>query len=687
MGLTGKEVPVQVRVALDRDPVCAVVPLDDQRAADAKIVGAKAAALARASSAGLPVLAGFVISTTADPSGDAPLIREAWEVLSDGGHRSLVVRSSSTVEDASAESLAGCFDSVVDVRGWERFRVAVDQVRESAARAGSAPMGVLVQRYLASVIGGVLFGADPITGDDRCLVVECVQGTPGALVAGTETADRYVLGPTGRLRLGASATIRLDRPTRRSLAGLARDTRRLFGAPQDIEWAKDAEGRIWLLQSRPITAAGQFAAVGGPTYGPGPIAETFPEPLRRLEQDLFVDPLRDGITGALRAIGVVAARRLARSSPVIVVRGRVAADLELLGWSRGRRRRFPALLNPVSGARRLAAAWHVGRLAQLLPGVSERLVADVDARLAAVGSVERIPDAELVTMLSATRANLVAVHAHQVLAGMLLPQAPERGSASVAALRALSDGRARDLDDATIVARSPAVLALVPPRIGLTTPALPPIDAAIAVGDRIALAPREALRLRARWLDELAARAASELGRRLAASGVLASADRVRELSFDELAAVVAGAPAPQNLAERGSRPDGPPLPSKFRLTAGGAPVAVRTDEMPTGRAAGGGRGDGRVVHADDPGDVTGAVLVTQVLAPTLAPRVPGLAGLVSETGSSLSHLAIVAREHSVPTVVAVDGALERFPVGSHVLVDGTTGEVRRLDDERGGPP
>jgi len=196
MGLTGKEVPVQVRVALDRDPVCAIVPLDDPQATDATIVGAKAAALARASLAGLPVLAGFVISTTADPSGDAPLIREAWEVLSEGGHRSLVVRSSSTVEDASAESLAGCFDSVVDVRGWERFRVAVDQVRESAARAGSAPMGVLVQRHLASAIGGVLFGADPITGDDRCVVVECVQGTPASLVAGTETADRYVLGPT-----------------------------------------------------------------------------------------------------------------------------------------------------------------------------------------------------------------------------------------------------------------------------------------------------------------------------------------------------------------------------------------------------------------------------------------------------------------------------------------------------------
>jgi pyruvate,water dikinase len=69
-------------------------------------------------------------------------------------------------------------------------------------------------------------------------------------------------------------------------------------------------------------------------------------------------------------------------------------------------------------------------------------------------------------------------------------------------------------------------------------------------------------------------------------------------------------------------------------------------------------------------------VLVVDVLAPSLAPRLPGLAGLVSETGSTLSHLAILARELHVPTVVAVPGAIERFPVGSRVVVDGLTGTV-----------
>ena len=54
----------------------------------------------------------------------------------------------------------------------------------------------------------------------------------------------------------------------------------------------------------------------------------------------------------------------------------------------------------------------------------------------------------------------------------------------------------------------------------------------------------------------------------------------------------------------------------------------------------------------------------------------PGLGGLVAETGSVLSHLAILAREFGVPTVVGVAGAVDRFPTGTVVTVDGATGAV-----------
>jgi rifampicin phosphotransferase len=76
---------------------------------------------------------------------------------------------------------------------------------------------------------------------------------------------------------------------------------------------------------------------------------------------------------------------------------------------------------------------------------------------------------------------------------------------------------------------------------------------------------------------------------------------------------------------------------------------------------------------------------VVDVLAPALATKLPGLVGLVSETGSALSHLAILAREMGVPTVVAVAGARQRFPEGSSVVVDGLTGEVVLVEGEGAG--
>ena len=38
-----------------------------------------------------------------------------------------------------------------------------------------------------------------------------------------------------------------------ALAGLGRRLADLHGGPQDIEWAFDADGRLFLLQSRPVT--------------------------------------------------------------------------------------------------------------------------------------------------------------------------------------------------------------------------------------------------------------------------------------------------------------------------------------------------------------------------------------------------------------------------------------------------
>ncbi len=90
-------------------------------------------------------------------------------------------------------------------------------------------------------------------------------------------------------------------------------------------------------------------------------------------------------------------------------------------------------------------------------------------------------------------------------------------------------------------------------------------------------------------------------------------------------------------------------------------------------------------MHGGDGPPEPGAVLVVRTLDPDLAPLLPRLGGLVAETGSFLSHLAILAREFGVPTAVGVEGAVTRFPAGADVVVDGTTGEVSLVDGHQSG--
>jgi pyruvate,water dikinase len=119
-------------------------------------------------------------------------------------------------------------------------------------------------------------------------------------------------------------------------------------------------------------------------------------------------------------------------------------------------------------------------------------------------------------------------------------------------------------------------------------------------------------------------------------------------------------------------------LPAAFRLSEAGVVVAIES-ERGAGKGAGGGRGMGRVHAGLTPQH--GDVLVVQSLDPGLAHLLPSLGGLVAETGNVLSHLAILAREFGVPTVVGMAGARETFADGAVVVVDGATGEVFEVEE------
>ncbi len=684
-----------------------IVWLDEPCAADARLSGAKASNLAIARQHGLPVIEGFAITSTAVAAADrwngtgpgGARLHDAWATLSADGTLPLAVRSSSVIEDGAGSSMAGRFRTVLHVSGWDPFLAAVHDVIASAegigdAAGGPAPMAVLVQPMAAARVGGVLFGIDPLTGDRAHSLVSATEGLPDRIVGGEVVGQQVLLGRHGGVaRHGASSghgagpdggagAPLLGPRERRRLARLARDAERLFGAPQDIEWLILATGELRLLQSRPITASA-LPAPGGHVLGAGPVAETFPAPLARLERDLWEAPLETGVREALRLSGAVSARALAEHF-VVDIRGRVAVDLEALGvvvphrtWWR--------LLDPRPPLRHLFAAWRVGRLRVAMPAIAHDLVAEVDGDLRSVAPLDRLGEVQLLTVLSNAQRVLATLHAHEVLAGFFVDHTRPAVTGASEALTTLRRARHDGLDDHETVAEHPVVLALTAPRIGgpLVLPSTPPAAPAPVVTagviDANAVA-RESLRLRARWVQELTARVAMELGTRLEARAQLAARLDVRHI---DLAALRDAVEHPGQVVE--VPPDdlgGPPLPDRFRLAADGSVVPDLGD--PSRRGGGGpvGVSAGRVVGivSHDPLDAAGKVLVVRTLDPGLAAAVGVAAGLVAEQGGPLSHLAILAREFGVPAVTAMAGAASTLRAGERVLVDGGAGTVERLD-------
>jgi rifampicin phosphotransferase len=665
----------------------ALVWLTEPVALDPDLVGAKGANLAAAAVAGLPVLPGFVITTRAPrrvglvlrgPFGK--VLRDAWATLTNDGGRPVVVRSSSTVEDGSASSMAGMFESITDVRDYKAFLAAVERVLRSAATRlaedrAPAPMAVLVQPHLEPRVSGIMFGLDPLTGRSDRVTVVAIEGGPEPLVSGRAEGHEYSLSPAGRvLRKARPAPGLLGLRDRRALVELARRAATRFGRPQDIEWSIDHGGSLVLFQTRPVTAVGSVGT--GPVLGPGPVAETFPDPLTPLEIDLWVEPLRAAIEHSLRIAGAASRGRISRSPVVTTVGGRVAADLDLLGAS-PRKTTLWQRLNPAPPARRVGAAWRVGRLNAALPTLSARLVRTVDAHLAQVPDPSELTNEQLLNVLLRTRRTLVSLHGYEVLAGMIgRDDEDAHATAAGLGLHALGAGRAQGLADDALTTTSPEVLALLPPSI-VSTRALPPAPHMTTPETTLALGARESLRLRIRWVQELSARTARELGRRLVPAGHLSLPDDVSLLTLEELEEVVLGGRAPAASPLRVA-PASPPLPNAFRLSDEGTAVPVDAGDG-RGSGAGGGRGMGRVHHGRTPAH--GDVLVVQSLDPELAHLLPTLGGLVSETGNILSHLAILAREFGVPTVVGVNDARAAFSDGDVVVVDGSTGEVFQVEE------
>ncbi|MFL5881126.1 MAG: PEP/pyruvate-binding domain-containing protein [Actinomycetota bacterium] len=267
-----------------------VLPFADPRCRQVGLAGGKGANLATMTAEDLPVPPGFVVASTAfEAAVDTDALRRLMRARDVDAARAMVaaaqpprgpierhyaelsglvaVRSSACAEDSEAASYAGQQETYLNtdglaevlanvVRCWLSFFTerAVFYRREKGSLDDVA-MAVVVQQMVDSDKSGVLFTVDPVHGRRDRMVVEAARGLGEAVVSGGVTPDNYTLSRDGvvkRRRVAGAEPVLSDADCA-TLVTLGRRLADLHGGPQDIEWAFDADGRLFLLQSRPVT--------------------------------------------------------------------------------------------------------------------------------------------------------------------------------------------------------------------------------------------------------------------------------------------------------------------------------------------------------------------------------------------------------------------------------------------------
>ncbi|MFF2926346.1 rifamycin-inactivating phosphotransferase [Streptomyces celluloflavus] len=206
-----------------------------------------------------------------------------------GEQAACAVRSSATAEDLPTASFAGQQDTYLNVVGptavlqhisrcWASLFTerAVTYRRRNGIDDRTVQMAVVVQRMVFPQAAGILFTADPVTGNRKVATVDAGFGLGEALVSGLVNPDVFkvrhgevvakAIGAKQRavhaLPAGGTREVAID-PRRQEqpaltdaqavrLVALGRRIEAHFGRPQDIEWCLADDG-FQIVQSRPIT--------------------------------------------------------------------------------------------------------------------------------------------------------------------------------------------------------------------------------------------------------------------------------------------------------------------------------------------------------------------------------------------------------------------------------------------------
>jgi rifampicin phosphotransferase len=255
----------------------------------------------------------------------------------------LAVRSSATSEDGARISMAGLADSVIGVQSEAALLDAVRTVWASIvsgramtylARSGvrDVAMAVVIQRVVPATTSGVLFTRSPVPPYVEGCTINACHGLSGPLVGGEITPDvfqfdaqgvetkrtiahkdkRLVLGERGTLHAQANPTPDVPALTDEALTelrALATSLVTITQEPWDLEFVVEGT-KVWLVQGRPITAAGYPEGGDASTvWSNANVGEALTGPMSPLTWSVATEFSERGFRHAFRALGCTVPKR------------------------------------------------------------------------------------------------------------------------------------------------------------------------------------------------------------------------------------------------------------------------------------------------------------------------------------------------------------------------------------------
>ena len=723
----------------------AIRRLSEVGMADVGEVGGKAAGLGELIAVGARVPDGVVLTAAAagmTANEREPLLRAAAEELGVGP---FAVRSSGVAEDGAKASFAGMYETVLNVSAVE-LAAATDRSIASAGAArvtaytpaGNGTAGrlaVIIQRMVAPAAAGVVLTADPITGDRESTVISAVRGLGDRLVSGEAIGDEWVV-------VGKEALPRrepehaLDRRQAIQVASEARRIAVARGVPQDIEWAIDADGTLWILQARPMTALPREVSWDPPASGAFTrtfrFGEWISEPVTPLFESWLLTAMEDRLHALLEEM-------LGERDPRpyhVIVNGWYYYSINWLS-PRVFVRNLPGTLWHLIRSPRHVAGLFPATVRHSVPPLEREWREDLLPRYraavtAAEGRVETLPVTELPALIDELAdlageyftsiaalaggafkieimlAGFYRRHLAGALGGSHLPLVSGLGSPADAGAHdvvsldwwhapsplAETASTAAEQHAAVVASRRAAeeaafrALASSPRRLRAFRKLLADTQ------HLASLREEQVPVLTISW--PVMRRAVLRIGESLVARGVIADPDDVFFLTHDEVLSALkgTGSSATVNTAERRARREEQgeliaPL-NVGRMTGMMKRLwemmprlvgAVPSDRaLVSGTPASPGRATGlvRVVRGAQDFDQLqpGEILVAPLTAPAWTPLFTRAAAVVTDVGSLASHASIIAREYGIPAVVGCGDATARLGTGMRVTVDGSTGNV-----------